>query len=449
MKSINRNTMKNWKNASSLLMFVAVVWAVMQSFAPAKIERSKVIKKDFNAKADVAASHQYGPLTIKKSTDGRIHLEAEMLLTGSDEASIEEVLGRFDVAVKESDNELRLETDLGIEGCNTINNKKTIKYKDGSKVKGINEMTVKMTLWVPNPQRLKLDNKYDRIELTDDFAGDLRVMLYSGDFVAANLGGLLDLDLKYGKAKLGSLGRAKIVVYDSEVLCGPIAEAAVSSKYSEFRLGDVSGNLTLETYDDQWRMGGVGGKLMINDKYSEFKFGNIGSAVIQVFDGQLVAETVDYLDIKDTKYTEYKLTAVSNLRLGNVFDDKFEIGELGKLEASDSKYTEYEVGKLGKVFDLKQSFDDAVQVGQVAADFNLIHMDGKYSNMELVIANDASFEFVVDMKYGKVDYPKNRVNISKHEQRNELFSIMGSVGQQQATTNSLKITGFDNTLEWK
>ncbi len=441
--------MKLWKKGFSLLLLTAVVWGVMQSFAPAKMERSKVIKKDFDAKADVAVYHQYGPLTIKKSTDGRTHLEAAVQVIGTNEQAIEEVLRRFDVEVKESGSQLELVTGPRIKNWNCVNDNTTITFEDGHKVKGLETVKVSMVLFVADPQRMLLSNKYQPIELTDDYRGALRVELYSGELLAGNLSGELDLDLKYGKAKLGSVGRAKLVVYDSEVLCGPIAEAVVSSKYSEYRLGPVGGNLTLETYDDQWRMGNVGGKLMLNDKYSEFKFGNIGGAVLQVFDGQLVAETVDYLDIRDTKYSEYKLTAVSNLRLGNVFDDKFEIGELGKLEASDSKYTEYEVGKLGKVFDLKLSFDDAVQVGQVAADFNLIHMDGKYSNMELVIANDASFEFVVDMKYGKVNYPKSRVNNLKHEARNEQLNIMGNVGQQQATTNSLKITGFDNTLEWK
>ncbi len=448
MKSINRNTMKLWKNAFSILLLAIGLFACLQSFAPAKIERNKVIKKDFDAKAEVSASHQYGPLTIKKSTDGRIHLEAEMLLTGSDEAAMEEVLSRFDIAVRESGNELRIETDLGIEGCNTINNKTTIKYKDGKKVKGVGDFKVNMTLWVPSPDRLKLDNKYDRIELTDDYAGELRVMLYSGDFVASNLGGSLDLDLKYGKAKLGSVGKAKLAIYDSEVRTGDVQGLKVSSKYSKFEVGNIAGDAALETYDEHWKAGNVGGKLTLNDKYSDFKFGNIGDAKMMLFDSEFTAEEVGNMEIQDTKYSEYKIRSVGSLTLGNVFDDDYRVQSAGRIKAQDSKYTEYRVERLGKQFTLTQSFDDTVELSAVASDFNQIGIDGKYTELTLSIAEGANFNFVVDMKYGKANYPAKRVNSQKHLEKDNQLQIEGSVGAA-GQENSLRLTGFDNTLEWR
>ncbi len=443
--------MKNWRNGFSLLLLTALVWAVMQSFAPAKIERSKVIKKDFDAKSEVVASHQYGPLTIKKSTDGRIHLEAEMLLAGSDEASVEEVLARFDVRVKESDNELRLETDLGIESCNSINNKKTIKYKDGRKVKGINEMKVKMTLWVPNPAKLKLDNKYDRIELADDYAGELRVMLYSGDFVTANLGGSLDLDLKYGKARMGNIDKAKLKIYDSKVTVGNLSEARIDSKYSEYVLGNVGVDMNLVTYNDKWQVGNVGGQLKLEDKYSEFQFGNIGGASMVFFDATFIAEEVGDVEIRDTKYSEVKLAKVGRLKLGQVFDDDYRVKVAGSIEVEDSKYTEYRVGKLGKQFTIAQSFDDTVELESVAADFNKIGIDGKYTELAVSIAEGAQFQMDVDMKYGKISYPESRLEISKHLELNNQTTLRGSVGAAQTggQVNGLKLTGFDNTLNWK
>ncbi len=443
--------MKLWKKGFSLLLLTAAVWALMQSFAPAKLERSKVIKKDFDAKSAVAANHQYGPLTIKKSGDGRIHLEAEMLLTGSDEESIEDVLGRFDVEVAESPTELRLETDLGIEGCNTINNRMTIKYKDGHKVKGINEMTVKMTLFVPNPERLSLENKYDRIELADDYNGALRVSLYSGDLVAANLGGSLDLELKYGKAKLQNIGMAKLEIYDSEVRTGDVQQAEVSSKYSQFVMGDVAGNLKLQTYDEHWQVGSVGGQLTLDDKYSDFKFANIGGASMMLFDAEFTAEEVGNMEIRDTKYSAYKITTAGSLKLGNVFDDEYRVQVAGRIEAEDSKYTEYRVGKLGKQFTLRQSFDDTVELEGVAADFNQIGIDGKYTELTLSIAEGAQFKFEVDMKYGKVNYPDRRVETRKHLEKDSQITIEGNVGAAQTggQVNSLKLSGFDNTLEWR
>ena len=451
MKSINRNTMRNWRKAFSILLLAVGLFACLQSFAPAKIERSKVIKKDFDAKPEVSASHQYGPLTIKKSTDGRIHLEAEMLLTGSDEASIEEVLGRFDVAVKESENELRLETDLGIEGCNTINNRMTIKYKDGHKVKGIGDMTVKMTLWVPNPGKLKLDNKYDRIELADDYNGELRVMLYSGDFVAANLGGSLDLDLKYGKAKMGNVEKAKLNIYDSKVNMGNLSQARVDSKYSEFVLGNVSGDMKLQTYDEKWQVGNVGGKLTLDDKYSEFKFEDIGEVEMSVFDADFVMENVGKMEILDTKYSKYKLENIALLKISSSFDDDFKIKAAEHAGTGDSKYSEYHIGHISKNFSIGQSFDDMVVLEEVAANFEHIGFDGKYTEMTLNIAEGGQFKFSINMKYGKANYPGGKVTVLKEIEKDGQTIIEGYVGAEpnELTVNKLSISGFDNTLNWR
>ncbi|MBI1227042.1 MAG: hypothetical protein GC192_17555 [Bacteroidetes bacterium] len=443
--------MKLWKKGFSLLLFLAVAWAAMQSFALGKIERNKVIKKDFAGKAEIVALHQYGPLAVKKSPDGKVHLTAEMLLTGSNEAEMEEVLNRFDIAVQESANELRLTTDLGIQSCNTINNRMTIKYKDGQKVKGVNNFKVNMTLEVPNPEKLTLENKFDRIELTDDYAGALRVELYSGDLLAANLGNL-DLNLKYGKVKAKNIGKAKLVIYNSEMRVGDVASAEVSSKYSKYELGNVAGDLHLETYDDKWQVGDVNGKLSLNDKYSEFKFENIGEVEMStIFDAEFLAEKVGDMSIRDTKYSEYKLTAVGRVKLDNVFDDDYRIAEIGSLEASNSKYTEYRVQQLGSNFNLGQSFDDTVELEQVSAGFSYIGFDGKYTEMTVSIADGAQFQLDVDMKYGKVKYPEKRVEMMKYLEKDNQTVVQANVGSPQTSgkINSLKMRGFDNTLEWR
>jgi hypothetical protein len=304
---------------------------------------------------------------------------------------------------------------------------------------------------VADPKQLKLSNKYDKIELTDAYKGDLAVNLYSGDLIAGDLGGRFHLDLKYGKAKLGAVGMANWVIYDSEINAGPIQSAIVSSKYSEYRIGPVSGDLALETYDEEWRIGDIGGKLVLNDKYSEFKLGNIGSAKIQVFDGQLEMQNVGELSIDDTKYTEYKLTSVDKLKLGNVFDDSYVIGSLGAAEIQDSKYTEYKIANLTKSFNIGQSFDDAINLDKVAVGFNLIQFDGKYTELVMDIADGAVFEFSVNQQYGSVDYPETRAKTQKHVEKNSRLEVVANVGGEQTggQVNTVKVTGFDNTVKWQ
>lgn len=440
--------MRNWRNAFSIMLLAGGLFAVLQSFAPAKIERSKVIKKDFDGKAEIAAAHQYGPLTVKKSQDGRVHLTAEMFVTGNEEADIEAMLNRFDVDVQESSNRLAVATNLGIESCNSVNGKSTIKYKDGLKLKGVGSYRVNMTLEVPDPEKLSLTNKYDKIELLDNYSGKLSVDLYSGELSAMKLSDL-NLDLKYGKAKLQNIANGNLEIYDSELRMGNASDLKVSSKYSEYELGNVN-NITLETYDDHWRLGNVGGKLVLADKYSDFVFGNLNTANMTLFDGEIKAGVINELTIDDTKYAEYRLDNVGKLTMGNVFDDDFKIAVLGSLTARSSKYTEYRVEKLTKSFEIQESFDDDVQLSEVAADFSLIQLDGKYTEMTLDIAEGARFELNVDMQYGKVKYPQERVAIQKYLEKNNRLEVVGNVGTKAAdgSFSSLKLAGFDNTLTW-
>jgi hypothetical protein len=441
--------MKNWRNAFSILGLVVGLFACLQSFAPAKIERSKVIKKDFAGKAEVSVLHQYGPLVVKKSADNRVHLTAEMLLTGSDEAAMEEVLDRFDIDVEESGSLLRLKTSLGIESCNTINDRMTIKYNDGKKVKGVNNFKVNLTLEVPNPEKMTLENKYDRIELLDDYPGALNVKLYSGDFLAANLGNF-ELDLKYGKARMNELDAAKLVLYDSELHTGNVrAGVDVVSKYSKCEIGMVGGDLRMETYDERWKVGHVMGKLMLNDKYSDFQFGNLFNAQIQVFDGNFLALQVGNLEIHDTKYAAYKFNAVDKLTIGNSFDDEYTMDKAGSISARDSKYTEYRVGNLLGSLKLEQSFDDLVLLNGVGAGFKAILVNGKYTKLTADIAPEASFVVTVDMKYGKFNYPENRLNLTQQLEKDNNIKLVGTVGSGDAGTNSFTVTGFDNTITWR
>jgi hypothetical protein len=206
----------------------------------------------------------------------------------------------------------------------------------------------------------------------------------------------------------------------------------------------------METYDEHWRVGNVGGKLVLADKYSDFVFGNVGKASMTEFDGEIKAGSIDELSIDDSKYAEYRFENIGKLTMGNVFDDDYKIEVLGSLAVRSSKYTEYRVEKLAKAFDIQESFDDDVQLNEVAADFSLIKIDGKYTEMTLAIAEGARFELNVDMQYGKVKYPQDRVAIQKYMEKNNRLEVVGNVGTKDAdgSFSTLKLAGFDNTLTW-
>jgi|GEM_PF-4372748 len=98
-----------------------------------------------------------------------------------------------------------------------------------------------------------------------------------------------------------------------------------------------------------------------------------------------------------------------------------------------------------------QSFEDAVRLDKVSAEVGYIFMEAKYSKLDMDIAEGAQFEFLVDMQYGKVDFPERRVEIRKHEENNNRLSIVGRVGPvlSGSEVKTVKIRGFQNTVTWR
>jgi hypothetical protein len=438
--------MKDWKKAFSLTLLLTSVFSAALF---GQQDHNKTIKKDFERKPEVNIAHRYGPLVIKKSTDGKIHLQAALNIKGKQE-SAEAVFEEFDLHTEENSNRLEVNTRFEVSTWNSVNGKTTIKFKNGARVTGLHDVKINLTVFLPDVQTINMENKYDKIVLEDDFAGALNVVLYSGELSARNIGDLT-LDLKYGKANFQKGGKMKWTIYDSEIRAGDLAGGEVSSKYSEVELANVAGSLSLETYDDKWKVGDVGANLEIDDKYSEFRFGNLEAVKLHLYDANFEAMKIKDISIEDTKYSEYKIKRAKSFQLRESFDDEFDIEILEGLNAFRSKYSEYKIGTLISTFSLTDSFDDAAKLYQVAADFNNIFLDGKYTELDVNIDESAEFKVSVEMEYGKFDYPEKKVDVRIYKEKDSQLLVEGFVGPEQRTPpfDVLSVRGFDNTLIWR
>ncbi len=415
-------------------------------------ERSKAIKKDYDGKTEVMAIHQYGPLLVSKSTDGKVHLSVEIIASAKDEADLQVLFDHFDILASEEGDRVKFETQFQSENWNTINGKTTIKFKDGKKVSGIKDLRVNMALQVPDLQELRLENKYEKIELANDFGGDLYVKIYSGDFTTQNVDGAMNLDMKYAKAYLKNVGKAAgFEIYDSHLNTGTLAgDVGLKSKYSDISLGDVGGKLALATYDDKVKVGTVTGKLTLSDKYSEFEMSGFGDANLDVYNTKFTVEKGGDLNLNDSKYTKFKIKELGSLNWRDSYDDDVEIEQIKVLTVGKSKYTEYRVGALGQFFSIGESYNDKVTLDEVAANFKSITLDGKYTELSMNIVEGGEFAVSAKMKYGKFDYPERLLNIQMQKEKDSDILITGYVGREQkASENTISITGYDCTVYWR
>ncbi len=436
--------MKNWKNPFNL--FFILSFLLMTQIATGQISDSKTIKKEFSNKKVVALIHSHGSILVQKSPDNKVYITATISAKAKDRASLDIVFDHFEIQTGEAGEKLNLQTAFKVDSWNTNNNTTTIKFKDGTKVKGIKELKLSATLLVPDLRDLKLENKYGNIQVETELTSNLAVQLFSGELSSTGGCKNLELNLKYSKAKLHEAGETKMNLFDSDIAIGDITSAEVNSKYSEIEIGDVVGKLKLTSFDDKWEVGDVTGDLDISDKYSEFEFGSFRNAQATIFDGSLTAASGVDFNLANSKYSKYKIDKIGSMRFELSFDDKVEIKEAATLSAINSKYSDYKVEKLTSEFSIKQSFDDNINLDYVAASFNNIFLEGKYANLEMDIDDAAQFAVEVNLQHGKFNHPK--FNIKTQKEVGEKIEMTGNMGGS-SSNSSLIIKGFDNTVDWK
>ena len=212
---------------------------------------------------------------------------------------------------------------------------------------------ISVVLRIPNNlKELTLENKYDDIEIGEEFPGDLNINLYSGKLKTKGIGGDLELTMKYSEASTEKAGKAKLDIYDSNLWLGELTALEVDSKYSEFEIDGVKGDVEIDAYDDKWEVGQVTGKMRINDKYSEFEFASIGDLEADIYDAEMIVESAKIVEIDESKYSEYKFGSVTSLRFDESYDDDVRVKTADELLVENSKYTEYRVDKLTSAFRL-------------------------------------------------------------------------------------------------
>lgn len=440
--------MKNWKKKYSLLLLAFVL---MGQMGFAQIERTKKVDRSFSGKNEVVLTNRNGPIKVKKSSDGKVHIHSELVVKAKTEEAVDAVFAHYELEVNEQGEWLELNTSMGPNYQRVQTNRiQWIKFGDGPKIKGVHDFSITTTLEVPGDLKsLKLENKYDDIRIEDELSGDLTVDLYSGKLSAKNVSGDLELKMKYSEARLGEAGKAKMDIYDSNLWLGELASVEVESKYSEFELDGVKGDLEISTYDDKWEVDKVGGKTIIQDKYSEFKFGELGDLEGDIYDAEMSINSADEVEIDESKYTEYKFGNLKKLLFDESYDDDVRVKSVEELEVDNSKYTEYRVDRLTSVFSIDDTYDDTVELDWVSSKFKTLYIDGKYTEMDVEIEEGGQFEVNVEMKYGSFEHPDKNVDITIWKEKDSEKRIQGFVGgKKEVSTNFFTVKGYDNDIDW-
>ncbi len=402
--------------------------------------QKKVYSEAFSRIREAQVNHRYGDLLVIPATDGQLRYEATLSLEG-EAGEAQKVFNHFQVEKKATgDGIVLISTFGGFSQKKTITGKSIITFADGVRVKDIRNLKVKMILYVPPLQTLRLENKYADMELAAGVNPEqLRVRIDNGKLRSADLTSKLELEIKYGEAEIKSLVDAELEVYDSELEIGSANQIKLDSKYSDIELGDVA-NFTGDLYDDNISIGNIEGQLLLQDKYSDIKGQTFRNARFDLYDSQLEFTRGDDVQIK-TKYSKIRFERLNSIDFQLSYDDEVRIG-YAKILASHTKYTAYEIDELEHTLRL-DSHDDDIRIRKFTGPYEKIVFDGKYTDLELNLDPEAVYHLDVRTKYGDLKLPERKLVTNRYIEKNGVFEIYGSVNDADESAPTVNVRGYD------
>lgn len=446
---MNRNVIHNNVVKRVVILAFAILGVGILS---AQTEKTRTIEKTFDGKTALWASHRYGALTLKKGTGNQIKAVLKLTATGKDAGELEQFLNEFDLNASDaSDNKIDIQTSSVIEswsssGVSNVNMKTTIKLKNGKTYTSIQKFNMTLELYVPKLRYATLENKYDAIKVEEGTADILGIKLYDGEIDAPGSYDKLNLEMKYGKGRVGNFNNSESDLYDSDITIGNGGNLTLKSKYSGLKIGNLQ-SLKLDAYDDDFNIGGVKGAIDIKDKYSEFTFtGDIGDATLDLYDSKIVTKNGGDIKISDSKYTEYRFQDLKSLQFKSSYDDEVQVAKVGTLAADNSKYTEYKVGSLSKEIRFPASYDDEIQVQSVGDTFTGLTFEGKYTEITLPIPSSVKYEIDAYAKYGKLIFPESSMETTIYKEKNDEMTLQAKVKGAGANAPKISIKSYDGTI---
>jgi len=437
--------MKNDRNKLKFKFSIAILLiTLLTGFrTAAQVETDEVIKigADINPNGKLGFSNRSFYTVIKTWDKNYVELQMHVKITAGNQEDFNKTMNAIkSIKFNGSSSRLTVNTNFW-ESCNCNDNKRKMKLSTGEKVT-LKSYSVENTLFIPKTISIEIDNKYADIEM-EDIVGSAEFIVYNGKLYCGSIGGATRLDLKYSKAFMNDVPETFIKLYNSDIEIKNCGNFEIESKYSKVKI-ENAGNMKFDAYNDDYNIGHIG-KIDGLAKYSDFDFGPTGNLSFDFYDCNLkMGETGDVKG--KSKYSEIVGSIAGKVTLNFSFNDTYTFDQIESLDCFDSKYSEFNLGLVKERLSII-SYDDNISVDHFSNSFKGINFDGKYSDFIVAIPENVACKLLVDMKYGKVDYPEALFTRTSYVKENESFKMEAHTKNANENANcKIDLKGYDNKI---
>ena len=340
--------------SKSLLLSLLLIVTVSFSLSAQDARKEYSENYDVNKGATLTTDTKYSDVELITWDKSVVDILAVVTVDASSQNRAEEALKKVDIRISKSGNNISVVTEM--ENGWSRNVKTKIK------------ITVKAPAWV----NLDLESSY-------------------GDLFIQEASEMVNVDLRYGNLKAGTISRGNVKPYNF-----------IDLAYSDGVI-DEAGWLNLEISYSNMEVN-VSGMLFVESKYSKL----LGEKA-----GGIVTEGA---------YDKYYFDEV----------DSF-VAEL--------KYSGLKFGRLNKTLDLHSAYTGA-KIGTLTNGFDEVNAQLSYGNISVGLEQGASFKFEGEAKYGNVNIDTGD-RLSKTKENNYV-KVWGNVGSNPKSSIHV-ITKYGNS----
>ena len=334
----------------SLLLIVTVSFSLSAQDARKEYTESYDVSKGVTLNTDTKYT-DVEMITWDKSV---VDILAVVEVDASSKSRAEEALRKVEVKISKSGNNIYVETEMDNGWSRNV--KTSI------------DITIKAPAWV----NLDMETSY----------GDLFIQEASGH---------VNVDMKYGNLKAGSLSRGNDKPY-----------SVLDMAYSDAVVDEV-------------------GWLVLDVAYSDVDF------------------NVSKMLFVDNKYSKVMGEKAGGIAADGMYD-KYYFDEIDSF-VGELKYSGLKFGKLNKVLELHSAYT-GVKIGTLNKAFDKVDAELSYGNLSVGLEQGASFKFEGEAKYGNISVPGGS-QLSKVKENNSV-RIWGTVGSSPKASIHV-ITKYGNS----
>lgn len=176
----------------SCLLVLAMLFAVADVSAMTEVEKKKEVANTFpvSLSDNLLVDNRYGNVTITHWNRNEVSIRVEIEASAGSEKRVQEILDRINVEIKKSGSTVSSVTSLASGGVSTRNNER-----------------FKISCYVQMPSKLsqRIINKYGNIIFPGENDGKINVEVGYGNVEGGNFSAALEIDCKYGNARIGNI----------------------------------------------------------------------------------------------------------------------------------------------------------------------------------------------------------------------------------------------------